>query len=139
MIIQSLHIIMPHKGKHSKGGGMRKMLSDTPEEAYEEAQDMGMDEVHSHRVNGELMFMPGPSHKKLKSEMSEAERVGDSDMAMEADGCGMGCEINSMMARAGAQDDVSDAREPVDGSDLSAVEDLELPIAEDNTDEGGLL
>jgi len=119
---------MPHYNSHNdkkhsgkKHGDMRGMLSDTPEEAYEQAQDMGFEEVHSHRKNGEVMFMPGPSHEAL------SERVGDEGGKMDTEACGINGECDSMMSGASGQDAVT-------GQDLSAVDGLELESAEDNAE-----
>lgn len=91
-----------HDGQH-----MKKHLSDTPEEAYEEAQDMGMDEVHSHEVDGELMFAPGENHEELQEELGAPERndrekypgsissLGESDGVL--DGLAQGDDTDDML------------------------------------------
>jgi hypothetical protein len=118
--------------KRKKKEAMReKMLSDTPEEAYEDAQDMGFDEVHSHRVNGETMFMPGPSHDALE------ERVGDEGSKMDTEACGINGECDSMMSRAGATDEMpGGVRE---GEAFAEMGMMGISETADDNEDGGLL
>lgn len=49
------------------------LYEDTPEEAYEEAREMGMEEIHSRKMDGEVHFAPGESREKLMKERDMRE------------------------------------------------------------------
>ena len=59
--------------KKAKGGHMGELVFDNPSEAMKKAKEMGFDKIHSHKKNGETLYMPGPSHEALMKKAKEVD------------------------------------------------------------------
>lgn len=55
----------------AKGGHMGELVFNNPSEAMKKAKEMGFDKIHSHKKNGETLYMPGPSHEALMKKTKE--------------------------------------------------------------------